>query len=129
VTPCRQHHAERGHDRCWESDNALYEACGLPPLPKELPTIEEHREACDAWRAAKYGVPPESESCGRLRRLEELLEDLEIDLKGLYNCLFVNPDETPEWMLRNIVRSMKAGVDEALCRVEKFRRQGAKPHV
>ena len=57
-----------------------------------------------------------------------MVEDLVYDLKDMFNALYVNPDQAPEWLVRNIVRSVKEGMDKTLGRVEGFMKGGGRHH-
>lgn len=69
------HHAARGHDRCWEEDEALYRKAGLTPGDPERPPIDAHRSACDAYRAGLYSVPVDGEPTCVVQKLTTLLKN------------------------------------------------------
>lgn len=49
----KKHHAQHGNDKCFENDNELYAAIGLPPHnPCDLScmTEAEHESACTRYR-------------------------------------------------------------------------------
>jgi len=70
----KAHYDERGHDRCQESDNLLYQTAGLEPIDPQLPPIQEHRHQCDRWRSQKYGTSITQEPCYQLdKQMREML--------------------------------------------------------
>lgn len=56
-----EHRNAQGHARCWENDVELYQATGFCPPHPNLPPIQEHRIACDVYRAGLYNVEVEHE--------------------------------------------------------------------
>lgn len=47
------HKQQKGHERCWENDEALYRIANLIE-DEDSPTIQEHRRRCDEYRADIY---------------------------------------------------------------------------